>query len=235
MTYRATTCLGDNTVPVLRDLVDALRSAGVDIEFDEELEPGEREQLMRSGGADLVWACGLLTVERIDAGLDLRVVAAPVFAGESGPVYRSVIVVRADDPATRVSDTFAGHLAVNELGSWSGYRGLDRWLGEQGLSIERYRTMVLTGGHRRSARAVAEGVADVAAIDHTVWDHLQQQGILTDELRVVTATSDWPAPPFSVKGQLADELRSALVDARPAGLERIEPAHVATYQPMLDT
>lgn len=232
MRLRATTCLGENTVPILRDLVAGLVEVGVDIEFDEYAEPGEREELFLSGEADLVWACGLLTVERID-DLDLEVVAAPVFTGESAPVYRSVIVVSATSDARSVSDTFSGRLALNEYGSWSGYRGFERWLAENSLSIDSYRTHVLTGSHRNSARSIVDGVADVAAIDHTVWDHLIAGEDWVSGLRVLTLTTDWPAPPFSLRSGLVPDLAPILGSLRPLGLERIEPATIATYRPML--
>ena len=232
MTLRATTCLGENTVPILRDVVVRLAAAGVDIEFDELSDPGEREELFLSGGADLVWACGLLTAERIDE-FDLEVVAAPVFAGEPGPVYHSVVVVSATSDARSVSDTFAGRLALNEYGSWSGYRGFERWLEEKSLSIDSYRTHVLTGSHRNSARSIVDGVADVAAIDHTVWNHLLAHEDWISGLRVVETTSDWPAPPFSVRPGITTDVAPLLEAMRPDGLDRIEPATIASYRSML--
>lgn len=232
MTIRATTCLGDNTVPILRDLVSQLLDAGIDIDFDEDQAPGEREEAFVSGSVDLAWACGLLTAERID-GLDLEVVAAPVFAGEAGAVYRSVIVVSAESHAVTVSDTFDGRLALNEYGSWSGYRGLERWLETRSLSIDAYRTHVLTGSHRNSVSAVAEGVADVAAVDHTVWDHLVATEPRVSGVRVLATTSDSPAPPFSLRTALVADLAPILLSLHPAGLARIEPAGIDTYRTML--
>lgn len=232
MTLRATTCLGGNTVPILSDLVSELVDAGVDIAFDEFQDPGAREAAFRAGAVDLAWACGLLTAETID-GLDLEVVAAPVFDGESGPVYRSVIVVSASSSAATVSDTFGGRLALNEYGSWSGYRGFERWLESVSLSIDAYRTHVLTGSHRNSARALADGVADVAAIDHTVWNHLVATEPWVSDLRVIATTSDSPAPPFSLRSGLVADLAPVLLALHPAGLVRIEPAAIESYRPML--
>ena len=226
---RATTCLGDNTVPILRDLVAELRQVGLDIEFDEELGPAERVELLESGDADLVWACGLLTIERIAAGRGLEIVAAPVFTGEPAAVYRSVIVVRSDDPAREGSDTFGRRLAVNEHVSWSGYHGFGRWLADEGAGSESYPTEVLTGSHRNSALAVAEGVADVAAIDHTVWEHLVRTEPAVESLRVLTTTADWPAPPFSVRSADPHGLRAILANLRPVGLDRIIPASADQY------
>lgn len=232
MKLRATSCLGDNTVPILSELVAQLNDAGVDIDFDASQEPGEREAAFRRGDVDVVWACGLLTAAVAD-GLDVEVIAAPVFDGEPGPVYRSVIVVPAGSDAMTVSDTFEGRLALNEYGSWSGYRGFERWLADQSLSIDGYRTHVPTGSHRNSARALNEGVADVAAIDQTVWRHLVATEPWVSGLRVLTVTSDWPAPPFSVRSTLAAELAPVLLGLKPTGLARIEPADLDTYRPML--
>ncbi len=235
MTLRATTYLGDNTIPILAELVEGLLGAGVDIEFDTSLEPGERDEIIRAGEADLVWACGLLTVDLIEAGVDLDIVAAPMFQGESGATYRSVIVVRADDPARKVSDTFGRRVAINEHESWSGYHGFGRWLAGQGSTIEEYPTEVLTGSHRNSALAIAEGVADVAAIDHTVWDHLVRTEPAVERLRLLTTTSDWPAPPFSVRRGDPDGLAGVLPGLRPSGLDRIVSAATGDYHSMRAT
>ena len=51
----------------------------------------------------------------------------------------------------------------------SGYLALQRDLEAQGSGLQIFNELVKTGGHRASIRAVAEGRADVAAVDAKAW------------------------------------------------------------------
>lgn len=229
---RATTCLGENTVPILRDLLTGLRAQGVDSTFDESLDFRSREAAFRAGEMDLVWACGLLTVETQGAGGMTEIFAAPVFAGEHEAVYRSAIVVRSDSNAASITDTMSERLAVNEYGSWSGYEGFVRWLASNGLAADSYPTTVLTGSHRNSAMAVADGTADVAAIDHTVFELLAAEEQWIADLRVLTYTHDWPAPPFSIRPGTLDPTTFMNAGQNTSGLVEIVPASIDQYRHM---
>ncbi|MBB2972416.1 ABC-type phosphate/phosphonate transport system substrate-binding protein [Mesorhizobium sp. RMAD-H1] len=101
-------------------------------------------------------------------------------AGGSGVFYSSVIVARrgegqplpppADGRACLPIGFFHGRrLAFNEHQSLSGYLALERDLKATRASLAIFADMVQTGAHRASIRAVAEGLADVAAIDCKTW------------------------------------------------------------------
>lgn len=228
MMLRATTCLGENTISILRELIEGLGTLGIECEFDESLDFRSREAAFRAGEMDLVWACGLLTV-RSQTESGTEIVAAPVFAGENAPVYRSAIVVRTDSPAHSIAATMSGRLAVNEFGSWSGYEGFTRWLITRDLSVDSYRTTVLTGSHRNSAMAVVDGSADVAAIDHTVLQLLLAEEPWAAGLRVLTNTDDWPAPPFSVRPGAVDQSVLAEAAGNTSGVREIVPVSADAY------
>ncbi|MGI9607249.1 MAG: phosphate/phosphite/phosphonate ABC transporter substrate-binding protein [Acidimicrobiales bacterium] len=199
MTLRATTLLAENTEPLLRGLVADLARVGIDVEFDASLEPQERRAMVDEGGADLVWACGLLTAELIAAGAELTVVGAPIFPGEVEPIYRSVVISHPDRAYSGVATALSGRLAVNEYGSWSGWHGYRLFLSERGLTVDDHPTHVLTGSHRNSTMAVLDGVADVASIDSTLWTYLLEVSPELESLDVIASTGDWPAPPLSVR------------------------------------
>jgi len=234
---RAACYLGQNAVEILDRLVSHVRAVSdVALEFDETARssPEAATELTASG---LVWACGLLSVEMIRAGaLDAEIVAAPVFVGQQGPVYHSVIVARPDSGYRRLGDAVGGRLGVNEPESWSGHHGLVDHLGSIGLTIGAFAGPVPTGSHVNSARAVIDNDADVAAIDHTIWEHLVAKGE-TDDLVVLERTRDWPAPPFSLDRSLDAEVRNKLLDALTSvepgdvgGLVRIVPATQDDYE-----
>jgi ABC-type phosphate/phosphonate transport system substrate-binding protein len=229
----ATTCLGKNTVPILRNLSEQLGKAGVVIHFDEDDGWAEREAAFRAGMVDLVWACGLLTAELIDVRSDYTVVGAPVFEESGQAVYRSIIVVRDDATFATASDLLLGRLAVNEYGSWSGYVGFGEWLAGEDGSIDDFHVHVITGSHALSLDALRDRVADVASIDSTVWDDIGPAG--RQGLRAFASTRWWPSPPFSVKTELVEELTPALLACNVAGLVAIEPAEIENYRFMLTT
>lgn len=219
MTLRAAHRLAANATPVLDRAVAALRTAGIDITaaIDIEVDPAG------DGDADLLLACGLLSIEMIDGGAAREIVAAPRFPGERAAVYRSVLVAR--DPIG-LREAAAAPLAVNERGSWSGWHGVVSWLAASGLAVTGPR--IETGSHLASVDAIRRGAAAVAAIDATVWRDL----VDPDGLRVIATTDDWPAPPFSIATGLdpasADAIRTALV-AQPD----IEAARDDDYRFML--
>ena len=101
----------------------------------------------------------------------MDIVAAPVFPGQHGPVYHSVLVASAVERHRATLEDLPGSvLAVNEPGSWSGHHALRAMLVERGVREPVFRHVVVTGSHAASIRALLTGAASVAAIDHTVWE-----------------------------------------------------------------
>ena len=231
MTLRATTLLAENTTALLGELCREIAHAGLDIEFDDGLDFGERRDLVEGGMVDVVWACGLLTAELVDSGLGLEVVAAPVFEGEAEPVYRSVIVTRAGRGVSMI-EALDGRLAVNEYGSWSGWHAYVQHLRSKDLAVDRHPTQVVTGSHRNSLLAVLEGVADVASVDSSVWLHLVGELPELAGLETLEETVDWPAPPLSIGAGLDELEHERLLEALGA-VTWLRPAGIDAYDPML--
>ena len=252
MTLRAATLLGPNTVLILESLVERLADRGHDIEMTAAPElsgcgAGASEAV---ASFDVIWACGLLTAELVGSGCPIGVVAAPVFDGESTPVYRSVLVTRADPRrglgrSIEIGDLARSRIAVNEIGSWSGYRALlQEFSVVRGQAVDEVAEaighhLVLTGSHVESVRAVVDGRADLAAIDHTIWEWLVVNTPSdAEELVVVDQTVDWPAPPFSLasscpaRASLTADLL-ALGSAPTPGLQAIVPASADDYAVMV--
>jgi len=228
---QATTLLGDNTVPILRRLLDALRSRGVEVAFDNELPADERESAARAGRMDLVFACGLLTVKMQQDGAPLQVVGAPLFPGERKPVYRSVVVVREASAIRSIDQATTARLAVNEYGSWSGWRAWELHVAEHGHTAEEHPTHVLSGGHVHSMALVRSGMADVAAIDSSIWNAASDED--RAGLVVIDETRDWPAPPLSVVASMPDGLRAVVADELDAAPDWL-PSDGSAHKVMLD-
>ncbi len=123
------------------------------------------------------------------------------FQGGMGPLYASAVVMRGkghagpreDGQANLPLDLMRGkRFAYNSLDSMSGILAPSRDLGGIGLFAER----VETGGHRASIVAVAEGRADVAAIDCRSWDLALRFEPAAAELAVVGWTARRPGLPY---------------------------------------
>ena len=107
--------------------------------------------------------------------------------------YRSVFVARADDPRQTLADFDGAGFAYNEALSQSGWAAPQVHAARAGLRLP---PVVQSGGHRLSARAVAEGRADIAALD--VVTHALLQGVdpVARDLRVVEMTTPTPGLPL---------------------------------------
>ena len=101
--------------------------------------------------------------------------------------YRSAIVVRADDPRERVEQFRAARFAFNVPFSQSGFAAPYAHVRPIGFWFQ---NRLQTGAHRQSALAVAEGRADIAALDAVTWRLLQRFDPVARHLRVL----DWTAP-----------------------------------------
>jgi ABC-type phosphate/phosphonate transport system substrate-binding protein len=127
--------------------------------------------------------------------------------------YRSVIVVRADEPAGRLDELVRPRPAVNDGRSLSGWASLGAALAAAGHTAPLPATVV-TGAHTASLAAVVDGRADVAAIDAVTFALLKRyRPAAVREVRVlargpvITATPlvSRASPPISLRA-----LRSAV-------------------------
>ena len=101
----------------------------------------------------------------------VQLVATPVYRapGCEGARYRSVLVVRADEPAQDLSGLRGCRVAYNSTGSHSGYNALRRSVAPLASHGRFFRGRMATGSHEASAAAVASGAADLCAIDCVSW------------------------------------------------------------------
>jgi ABC-type phosphate/phosphonate transport system substrate-binding protein len=107
--------------------------------------------------------------------------------------YRSVLVVGADAPGTTVADFAGGTFAYNEPLSQSGWAAPMTHLNAASV---RFKALLRTGAHAASARAVADGHADIAGIDALTWALLCEHDDAPARLRVIAQTTPTPGLPF---------------------------------------
>jgi ABC-type phosphate/phosphonate transport system substrate-binding protein len=194
------------------------------------------ERLTRGGPVEAVWtdpglllgqACGYPLVTSLSGRV--QVVATPRYSapGCAGALYRSAVVVRESDPARGLCDLRGRRVAVNDLASNSGMNLLRAEIAPLSQGAPFFAAVTITGAHAASVEAVAEGAADVAAIDGVTWAHVQRrrQGA-SASLRVLAWTTASPGLPLIT----AAATDAATVAALRAALAEVaqDPALAAT-------
>jgi ABC-type phosphate/phosphonate transport system substrate-binding protein len=151
----------------------------------------------------------------------VRLVAVPAYAapGCDGSRYRSAVIVRIGDSARKLEDLRGRRCAVNERDSNSGSNLLRAAIAPLAEHGRFFSSVELTGGHLASVRAVAEGRADVAAIDCVSYAHIQRSSAeLTMRLRILDWTRSSPGLPY-VTSRTNDPSMIAALRAALAGVQ----------------
>lgn len=125
----------------------------------------------------------------------VNLVGTPDYAlpGCAPGYYNSVIITRADCDGDTMADFSGKCLAYNEAVSQSGWAAPMTHAKLQGAVFTRF---VHSGGHAASARAVAEGRADIAGIDALTWKLITRYDPVAKELRVLERTTPTPGLPY---------------------------------------
>lgn len=107
--------------------------------------------------------------------------------------YNSVFVSRRSDPRRNLADFHAASFAYNEPMSQSGWAAPMAHMAEQGLTFAKH---VQSGGHLKSAKMVANGTADIAAIDAVTWAMIETYDSFSNDLHVISRTTPTPGLPY---------------------------------------
>ena len=172
---------------------DGLRAAG--LKAPQALTRGAGAYWDAWEAPDLVLSqtCGFPYRARLHGKVTL--IGTPDYGVEGCPPghYCSVLVVRRHDPRQSLGDFDGAELAFNDDLSQSGWAAPQNHARALGLTL---RPAVRSGGHVLSARAVAEGRADIAALDAVTWGMIRRWDGFAAELRVVERTAPTPGLPL---------------------------------------
>ncbi|WOJ89043.1 PhnD/SsuA/transferrin family substrate-binding protein [Methylocapsa polymorpha] len=128
-----------------------------------------------------------------------RIVAAPRYTsrGCDGFQHRSIFIVNAKSDFEMLSDLRGGVCAVNGFDSNTGMNLLRATIAPLAESKSFFGSVVVTGSHVASVQAVANGRADLAAIDCVTFAHLECfEPKLTARVRQIGQSVLAAAPPF---------------------------------------
>lgn len=107
--------------------------------------------------------------------------------------YRSAIVVNRKDKRNSLDEFSSATLAINNFDSQSGYAAFyEHWNHDQSV----FPNIVKSGSHVTSAQWVANGLADIAAIDAATWRQIENFDSFSSELTVLEWTKPTPTLPF---------------------------------------
>lgn len=195
---------------------DRLREAG--IAAPERLSRGAEDLFAQWEAADLVLSqsCGFPYRHRLQGKVTL--VGTPDYGVEgcAPGYYCSRIVARADDPRRALPDFAGARLAFNDPVSQSGWAALAAHAPQLARG-----PLLCTGSHTASARAVAEGRADLAALDAVTWALIARAETFAAGLRVIGSTPPTPGLPLiAARGADAAALHEAVAGAIAALSER---------------
>ena len=156
--------------------------------------------------------------------------------------YHSVIVVRQSESIDNPEALRGQRAAINHEDSYSGCLALKRWAGRLTGETTFFASVIATGSHRDSVCAVANDLADTAAIDHVSWRLAKRVEPAAQSLKVVAKTDDRPGLPLITRTghdtKTLASFRSALDEAVTTldpvsrsvlGITGFVPAHVHDY------
>lgn len=178
--------LRDETDALWAAMRDAIRARGLNAP----------DALDRQRETSLVWTDPKLVLSqtcgmpwRLGLHEKAQLIGTPDYGVPDCPpgYYCSVIVVRADDPRSADADFAEGVCAFNARDSQSGFAA---WEGAF------FRKWLCTGGHTNSIKAVADGTADITAIDAVTWRLAQRYDAEAAALRVLRQTQPTPGLPY---------------------------------------
>lgn len=196
---------------------DGMRARG--IAAPATLTRGEMAYMPGWLSPDLVLAqtCGFPYRARLHGLVTL--VGTPDYGVEGCPAgyYRSIFVARVDDGRS-LAEFDGTPLAYNDGLSQSGWAAPQNHAARLGLALP---AGLHTGGHVASARAVAEGRADLAALDAVTWAMIGDwDAPMAQALRVVDRTDPTPGLPLiagagAQPGPIFDAVSFAIAELAP--------------------
>lgn len=229
------------TVESYQPLLDYM-SAELDrpVELVQRRTYAEVNELVEQGLVDVAFVCTSAYVEGHDQ-FGMELLAAPQVQG--APVYHSLLIVPAMSTAQSIEDLHGGVFAFTDPISTSGRVYPTYLVQELGSTPDAFFSRTFfTYSHDDAIRAVANGVADGAAVDNLVYEFaVARDPSLGEKTRVIHLSPAFAAPPVvvgpGVRPQLKAELKELLfrLSTTPAGEEALAALSVERFVPIHDS
>jgi ABC-type phosphate/phosphonate transport system substrate-binding protein len=194
-------------------LRDCLRNSGIEVpERAASFEPRLRGWLH----PELIigQTCGLPYISKLHDHVEL--IGTPDYGVEgcAAGFYHSTLVVEAADKRQHLSEFFGGTVALNGIDSQSGYGALMRSAAPFARNGRFFGRAIHARSHDAAMRLVAQGLADVAAIDSITWRISRRFDPDTQGLKSIGTTEPTPGLPFiAAKGKFDGRMFNAVLAA----------------------
>jgi phosphonate transport system substrate-binding protein len=202
----------------------------------------EINSLIASGDVDMAFVCTSAYVAG-HGRAEMELLVIPEIDGES--VYYSSLIVPTDGTAQSITDLEGKIFAFTDPMSNTGRVYPSFLLQQMGENPDTFfADSFFTYSHDRAIGAVADGLADGAAVDSLVLDYaLARDPALADRVRIIHQSPAFGIPPVVVPAGIAPRLRAQLealllgLDSVPAGafvlaqlgVDRFVPGDDAAY------
>ncbi|MHB1118723.1 MAG: substrate-binding domain-containing protein [Bellilinea sp.] len=169
----------------------------------------ETNELIAAGKVDLAFVCTSAYVAGHDS-FGMELLAAPQVNGET--VYYSLLIVPAESTAQSMADLQDKRFAFTDPISLSGRMYPTYMVQQLGFSPESFFSQTFfTYSHDEAIRAVANKLADGAAVDSLVYDFaIARDPELAQKIRVIHRSSPFGIPPVVVSPNLDPNLKLEL-------------------------
>lgn len=206
--FGLTPVVPDDRITFLAGWADWIETqCGRPVEFVQRSRYREILDLLLQGRIDLAWICGYPYIRNRS---HLGLIAVPRFQGR--PLYQSYFIVGADSEIERLHDLEGRLFAWADPDSNSGYLYPRFRLSSDGRDPDRFfRRTFFAWGHPRCVEAVAEGLADGAAVDSYVWETLAlSHPTLITQTRVLERSPEFGFPPIVAGPSLSERERQLI-------------------------
>jgi ABC-type phosphate/phosphonate transport system substrate-binding protein len=163
------------------------------IDAPEALSDGETLDHWRRDDLILSQTCGM--PYRVHLHEQVQLLGTPDYGLPDCPsgYYNSLFIVNTQETRTDLSDFASANLAVNAMISQSGFAAAQSTAKNAGFQFE---NLSISGGHLASAKMVATGKADIAAIDAMTWHDIQKYNDFPNQIKVLMKTVPTPGLPY---------------------------------------
>jgi phosphonate transport system substrate-binding protein len=200
------------TLESYRDLIGYMEQRlGRPVEMVQRANYEEINRLLETGQVEVAFVCtGAYISGSREFGMEVLV--APEINGAMS--YASWLIVPADSPAQEMADLRGVTFAFTDPLSFTGRMYPTYLVNQLGESPDSYFGRVFyTYSHDAAIEAVADGLADGAAVDNLIYQYLmQREPELEGRLRIIHRSPPFGMPPVVVSPSIRPQLKAELLE-----------------------
>jgi phosphonate transport system substrate-binding protein len=209
---------------------------GCEVDFVQKKTYDQVNEMVKQKELDLAFVCAGPYV-RGKADFGMEIIAVPVSQGKK--FYHSYIIVRKNSAIQSFDQLKGKTFAFTDPHSNTGYLVPTYFLARRQTTPEGFfKKTFFTHSHDNSIKAVAEGLADGAAVDSLIWEFMNTvDSELTSRTRIIKKSSPYGMPPIvvhpSMEQEKKDKLRALFFTFHedPKGKEILNSLHIDRFEP----